>query len=193
MPIPKKLIFLLSASYMCYASAQQDCLLKEKIIAKETGVVAEIRNIEAEVTPFGKGQQKCTVHLEGLAGGKWHLARGEFIWDGDYAPGKACGAAIELAKKNLLTGLNSSTITNESVVICKETPEKDRPLLNPPVGTILDDLKRLRINSQHPTFYHKGEECKWYLETAWNGKDIKQFNGIVCRYGPSKWIIVDKF
>jgi len=193
MSIPKKLIFLLSIINVCSALAQQDCLLTEKIIAKETGVVAEIRNIEAEVTPFGKGQQKCSVRLEGLAKGKWHFARGEFIWDGDHAPAKACGAAIELAKKNLLTGLNSSTITNESVVICKEMPEKDRPLLNPPIGTILDDLKRLRINSQHPTFYHKGEECKWYLETAWNGKDIKQFNGIVCRYGPAKWIIVDKF
>ena len=32
-----------------------------------------------------------------------------------------------------------------------------------------------------------------YLETGWNGKDIIQFQGIVCRYGLTKWIIVDKF
>ena len=187
-----KLIPLVTSLAILSVSAQE-CIMKEHIVSKEIGVIADIRNIQAEVTPFGKNQQKCTVTLEGFTSNKWYPARGEFIWDGDYTPAKACSAAVGLAKKNLLTGLHSSTIANTSVVICKEPEEKDRPILNPKVGTILDDLKRLRLNPAKPTFYHKGEECKWYLETAWNGKDIKQFNGIVCRYGLDKWIIVDKF
>jgi len=189
----RKLIVIASILAVSSASAQE-CILKEKTTARETGTVALIKNINAEVTPWGKGQQKCTASLEGYANGKWHNATGEFIWDGDYTPAKACGAAVELAKKNLLTGLNSSTIVNESVVICKEQEEKDKPIINPRIGTILDDITRLRPNPKFPkSFYHNGEECKWYLETGWNGKDIRQFNGIVCRYGPTKWIIVDKF
>lgn len=191
MSISKWCVILLAISSNAYA---QHCLLKEKTTSREVGQLAEIRNVTAEVTPFGKGQQKCTAGLEGYAKGNWHYAKGEFIWDGDQSPAKACGAAVELAKKNLLVGLYSSTITSESVVICKEPEEKDLPLLNPRIGTIFDDVGRLRKHPRFPgPFYHKGEECRWYLETGWNGKDIHQFQGIACRYGPTKWIIVDKF
>lgn len=171
----------------------QECRLQERITSKEIGTISEIRNINAQVVPYGKGQQKCIVELDGMSQGKWYPARGEFVWDGDYSPSKACSAATELAKKNLLSGLFSSTISNETVIICKEPTEKDRPLINPKVGTILESIERLRINSAYKPFYHKGEECRWYLETGWNGKDINQFNGIVCRYGVDRWIIVDKF
>jgi hypothetical protein len=188
-----KLIPLITSLAVLGVSAQE-CIMKEHIVSKEVGVIADIRNIQAEVTPFGKNQQKCTVTLEGFTSNKWNPARGEFIWDGDYTPVKACSAAVDLAKKNLLTGLYSSTITSETFVVCKEQEEKDRPLLNPKIGTIIDDVRRLRAHINYPNvFYHNGEECRWYLETGWNGKDITQFQGIVCRYGPTKWIIVDKF
>jgi hypothetical protein len=189
----KKLIAVVGILAVGSALAQE-CILKEKTTAKETGTVALIKNVNAEVVPWGKGQQKCIASLDGYANNQWNHATGEFIWDGDYTPAKACGAAVELAKKNLLTGLNSSIIVSESVVVCKEQEEKDKPLINPKVGTILDDVNRLRPNPKFPrAFYHNGEECRWYLETGWNGKNIRQFNGIVCRYGPAQWIIVDKF
>lgn len=185
---------LLTAILFSNSAIAQDCIMKERITSKEVGRINQIKNVIAEVTPVGKGQYKCTASLEGYAEGKWHQGKGEFIWNGDYSRAKACGAATELAKKNLLTGLYSSTITSETVVICKEQEEKDKPLLNPKIGTILDDLRRLRQHPNYPTaFYHNGEECRWYLETGWNGKDITQFQGIVCKYGPTKWIIVDKF
>jgi hypothetical protein len=186
--------FLLISCLVSSAALAQDCIMKERITSKEVGRIHEIRNVIAEVTPFGKGQYKCTASLDGYAEGKWHQGKGEFIWSGDYSHAKACGAATELAKKNLLTGLYSSILKSETVVICKEPEEKDRPLLNPKIGTIINDVRRLRPHTNFPdAFYHNGEECRWYLETGWNGKDIIQFQGIVCRYGPTKWIIVDKF
>ena len=191
MSIAKRLIAI--SAIITTGALAQECVMRERTTSKEVGQLYETRNITAEVVPWGKGQHKCVVNLEGLTDGKWYPGRGEFIWDGDHSHAKACGAAVELAKKNLLTGLNSSIITSESVVICKEPEEKDRPLLNPKVGTIIDNVNRLRLNTKVPKFYHKGEECRWYLETGWNGRDILQFNGIVCRYGPAKWIIVDKF
>jgi hypothetical protein len=185
---------LLTAVLFTNSAIAQDCIMKERTTSKEIGRIHEIKNVVAEVNPFGKGQYKCTASLEGYTGGKWHQGKGEFIWSGDYSHAKACGAATELAKKNLLTGLYSSTITSETFVVCKEQEEKDRPLLNPKIGTIIDDVRRLRAHTNYPNaFYHNGEECRWYLETGWNGKDIIQFQGIVCRYGPTKWIIVDKF
>lgn len=175
-------------------SLAQDCLLQERTVSRETAIISEVRNIKAELLPWKNGYQKCVVTLDGLANGQWSEARGEFVWDGQSSSKQACSAAVELAKKNLLNELKSSTISNESVVVCKERPKEEQPLLNPKVGTILDNINVLRVHPKFQnTFYHNGEVCRWYIETGWNGKDILQFNGIVCRYGPTKWIVVDKF
>ncbi len=192
MQIPSRFILILSL--ISSPSIAQECIMKEKTTSREVGQIYEIRNVIAEVSTHGKGQFKCTASIEGYTQGKWHQGRGDFIWNGNLSQDKACGAAVELAKKNLLTGLYSSTIENEALIVCKEPDEKDKPLLNPKIGTIIDDVNRLRKHPNYAkSFYHKGEECRWYLETGWNGKDILQFQGIVCRYGPTKWIIVDKF
>ena len=169
MQLPTQII--LSLSLLSGASFAQDCIMKERITSKEVGRLDEIRNGIAEVKPFGNGQYKCTASIEGYAGGKWHNGSGDFIWNGDLSQEKACGAAVELAKKNLLTGLYSSIIESKTLVVCKEPEEKDRPLLNPKIGTIIDNVNRLRKHPTYPTaFYHNGEECRWYLETGWNGK-----------------------
>jgi hypothetical protein len=186
----KLITLLLLISFNSYA---QECRMKETLRSKESTVVEMIRNVKAEVVPHGNQQLRCNVQLEGWANGKWNLTSGDFIWNGNYSKENACKAAIELAKKNLQNALNSSTIESESVIVCEEPWPKAQPILNPKVGTILDSIKGLRVHPQHPQpFYHKGAECRWYLETGWNGKDIFQFNGIVCQYGP-KWIVVDKF
>lgn len=186
----KIIILFLALSANTYA---QECKMKETIRSKEHIVVEMIRNVKAEITPYKNKQLMCSVHLEGWADGKWHMSSGDFIWNGNYSREQACSAAVELAKKNLQNALKSSTIENESVIVCEEPWPREQPILNPKVGTILDSIKGFRIHPQHPKpFYYKGEECRWYLETGWNGKDITQFNGVVCRYGP-KWIVVDKF
>ena len=170
----------------------QDCTLQQKTVTKDIGSVTEIQNLSANVVPWGNGQKKCMVSLDGLAGGRWNRAYGEYIWDGNLPDESACGAAVSLAKKNLLNTVNSSTITNESVVICKE--EKNKAPINVRTGTIVEDITKLR---PHPVFrnmfYHSGQECRWFIESGWNGKDVFQMNGIACRLDPSRWIVVDKF
>ena len=172
----------------------QDCLLTEKTVSKENGVISEVRNIQTYLGPWKNGSQSCTATLEGKVNGQWAQGRGEFIWNGDASPKGACSGAVELAKKNLLNSLKSSTISNESVVVCKEQSPRNAPLINPPIGTIIDNPNRLRKHPDFPKpFVHNGEECRWYLETGFNGKDIKQFNGVVCKMAPMRWVIVDKF
>ena len=174
-------------------ASAQECKMTETIRSKESIVVEMIRDVKAEIYPHGNKQLRCNVHLEGWADGNWHMTSGDFIWSGNYSREQACKAAVELAKKNLQNALKSSTIESESKIVCEEPWPREQPILNPKVGTILDSIKGFRMHPQHlKPFYHNGEECRWYLETGWNGKDITQFNGIVCKYGP-KWIVVDKF
>lgn len=188
-------VVLVSALISLNVLAQgQDCLMTERTVSRETGSVSDIRNVRSTLSPWKNGSQKCSVTLEGNVNGQWSYGEGEFIWDGQSSSKQACSAAVELAKKNLLNSLKSSTISNESVVVCKEQSPRNAPLINPPIGTIIDNPNRLRKHPDFPKpFVHNGEECRWYLETGFNGKDIKQFNGVVCKMAPMRWVIVDKF
>jgi hypothetical protein len=188
-----KILISLLAIISITASAQE-CLMTDRIASTDLGKISNIENIKANLTPWKNGRQTCTVTLDGAVNGKWASGKGEFTWDGQSSSMQACVAAVDLAKKDLLNKLTDSTISNQSVIICKEQKDKDKPLLNPAVGTILVNVNSLRVHPTFPkSFYHNGEECRWYIETSWNGKDITHINGIICRIDPEHWIVVDKF
>jgi len=181
----------------CLISANvlaQDCLLTEKTISKDLGVVDSIQNVQTKLSEWKNGYQTCTATLDGSVNGKWGSGKGVFTWDGQSSSKQACSAAVELAKKDLLETQKDSTISAVSTVICKEVPKKDQPVLITKIGQIIDNQATLR---RHPTyanwFTYNGQSCRWYIETGWTGKDINQMNGIVCRMSQEKWIVVDKF
>ena len=184
-----KLILLLFL--VANTALAQNCALTERIVSRNAGVITDVRNVQSEILPWKNGASRCSVTLDGMVNGQWSSGSGEFIWNGQVSSIQACSTAAELAKKNLLNSLKSSTISSESVVVCKEGKESFKTN----IGDIIDDISVLRPHTKwKQSFKHDtGEECKWYLETGWNGKDIRQFNGIACRYSPTKWIIVDKF
>ena len=172
----------------------QECLLTEKVVSRDISLVQDIRNVHTNLSKWKDGRQTCTATLEGSINGKWGSGTGTFTWDGQSSPEKACLAAVDLAKKNLLESQKDSTINSVSVVTCKEVPAKDRVPLNTKVGQIIDNVSVLRKHPRYPnTFVHNGQNCRWYIEAGWDGKDIDQMNGIVCKYNASKWIVVDKF
>ena len=172
----------------------QPCQWNQKIVSKEEAVITELRDVKTNLVPWKNGTQSCIATLEGKVNGQWAKGTGEFKWNEDLNPKQGCLGAVELAKKNLLSSLKSATISSESTVVCKEQGPSETPLINPPIGTVINSPNRLRKHPNFPNaFIHKGEECRWYLETGFNGKDINQTNGIVCKMAPARWVIVDKF
>jgi hypothetical protein len=172
----------------------QDCLLTEKTVSKDLGVVQEIRNVQTQLGEWKNGFQSCTATLEGSVNGRWGTGKGVYTWDGNSSPKGACSAAVELAKKDLLEVQKDSTISSVSTVICKERPQQDMPTLNTKIGQIIGNVNTLRKHPSFPnTFAYNGQSCRWFIETGWNGKDINQLNGIVCNMSQQKWIVVDKF
>ena len=182
------LLGLILVSNLAHA---QMCTLTERTVSREAGIITEVRNIQSEILPWKGGAYKCAVSLEGKVNGQWASGRGEFIWNGQVTNAQACNAAAELAKKNLTNSLKSSILSSESVVVCKEGKES----LYTKIGDIIDDVSVLRPHPKWPRpFKHDtGEECRWYIEAGWNGKDVQQFHGIACSLGPTRWVIVDKF
>lgn len=181
----------------CLISANvlaQDCLLSEKTVSKDVGVVDEIRNVQTKLGEWKNGFQSCTATLEGSVNGKWGYGKGVFTWDGQSSPKAACQGAVELAKKDLLESQKDSTISAVSTVICKERPKAEQPVLNTKIGQMIENVNVLRRHPTYPNWFaHNGQACRWFIETGWNGKDINQLNGIVCTMGQQRGVVVDKF
>jgi hypothetical protein len=170
----------------------QECQLQQTVSSVSSGNITEVRNITTDVIGWGPNQQKCIVSLDGLYNGVWRKSFGEYVWDGSRPVKEMCAIAVSLAKKNLLQVVNSSTIRNESVVICRD--ETKPKVHNTTIGTIVNDITQLR---PHPTFQksfdYKGEQCRWFVESGWSGKDLQRMNGIACLTSSRQWIVVDKF
>lgn len=172
----------------------QDCLLSEKTVSKDVGVVDEIRNVHVQLGDWKNGYQTCTATLEGSVNGKWGTGTGVFTWDGQSSTKKACEGAVELAKRDLLESQKDSTISAVSTVICREKPKQEQPVLNTKIGQMIENVNVLRRHPTYPNWFtHNGQNCRWFIEAGWNGKDIGQLNGIVCQLKAERGVVVDKF
>jgi hypothetical protein len=170
----------------------QECQLQQTVSSVSAGTITEVRNISTDVVPWGSNQKKCLASLDGLYNGDWRRSYGEYTWTGDRPVKEMCGIAIGLAKKNLLQVVNSSIIKNESVVICRDNAKPK--VNNTTVGAVIEDITQLR---PHPKFQkafdYQGEQCRWFVESGWSGKDLQKMNGIVCLTSSRQWVVVDKF
>jgi hypothetical protein len=170
----------------------QECVMQQKIVNKSETVITEVGDIRRDVVPWGKNQKKCMVNFRAMVDGTWYPAYGEYVWDGERPSSEACGAAVSQAKNDLTKKIKPSTIISEDVVVCNDSANQTG-IKVAKVGSLVD-IAQLRSHPNYPKrFYHNGAECRWFLDSSWTGKDIRQYQGIACMLEPTKWVIVDKF
>jgi len=186
----KTLISILFATVFAPAIAK-DCVLQQRTTTTNAGEITEIRNVNFDVINLDHGRKRCMARIDGLVKGQWLRSYGDHTYD--HEPTKVgCGVAVEVAKNNLLIRLNQSTIKTESVVVCRD--DQKPKMVSTQLGNIVDDITQLRPHpTYHRTFYHQGQECRWFVEMNWTGANLQPINGIVCKLNPRQWIVVDKF
>ena len=184
-------ILLTSLTLTASLAQAQTCVLQQQTQSSVQAVISEVRNIKADVINLAHGQKKCTVALDGLVKGQWLRAFGEHTFENETNQ-IACGVAVEVAKKNLLVRVNSSTIKSESVLICRDDVKPK--VVSTQLGSVIEDITQLRPHPTYQqTFYHQGQECRWFVEASWVRDNVKPINGIVCRLSPRQWVVIDKF
>ena len=172
--------------------AQQNCVLQEKVVNRSSVSISEISDIRKDIVPWGNGQKQCIVNFSALVDNSWYPAHGNYIWDGELPAADACGIAVNKAKKDLTNSVKPSKIVSEDVLICKDDTGNSSIAITK-VGSFVD-IAQLAVHTKYPRrFYYNGAECRWFLESNWTGKDIRQYQGIACKLEPSKWVVVDKF
>ena len=186
-----KLLIALLISLPLAANAQQ-CVLQDKTVTQGSAVIAERTEVRAEVVSGISGGKKCMVNFRVRIGTEWHTTFGEYDWAGDRPRAEACAVAVKRAEDAVQQRVSATKIMSEKVLICRDDPDLNTLRSTNP-GTV-GNLAQFRPHSElTKEFWHNGAPCRFFLESAYVGTDIRTFQGVICKIQNNKWVVVDKF
>jgi len=167
-----------------------DCTLEQRSLIRSVGRIDQVRNVRGTVVSLRDRTRKCTMQFQGLVNGVWSSGFGEYTWSTDMPDEVACNNAFERGKAALIELTGNQRITDERYLNCLEGSASAMTLR---VG----DTLRENAWTPHPqrigSFWYQGAECRWFIETSLSGRDLYQWQGIVCQIRAGEWVVVDKF
>lgn len=184
--------FLAMALIPITAQAADNCVLQDRTVSRSAVQIQERSPIRRDVVPYFDNQKRCVVDFRVRIGPNWHTAFGEHTWPGDRPADEACAIAVARAEDSVRERVGKSQTLSEKILVCKDEP-KLATLRSAQIGTV-GDLGQFR---PHPEmtgrFYHNGTQCKWFIDSAFTGRDVRTFQGIICQVQSDQWVVVDKF
>jgi len=174
------------------AHADDQCVLQDKTVTRGSVQILERSGLRNEVVPLPTGYKRCQVTFRARIGVDWHTAFGEYDWPGDRPREEACAVAAKRAEDSVRERVGRTQVISEKVMICRDQPDlKTLRSTNP--GTVAE-LSQFRPHPEYPNrFWHNGAQCRMFLDSAWTGRDIRTYQGVICQIQDSKWVVVDKF
>lgn len=184
----KRLLLLLTIPVL----AQAECVLQDRTVSVAKARIEERSGIQQNVVRLPNGESRCIVNFRARIGSQWHMATGQFDWPGDRPAGEACAVAASRADDFALNSAAPKNVTSEKVMVCNDQPD-NRILREAQIGTQAE-LHQFRTHPNYPDrFWHNGAQCRWFLDSGWNGRDVRTMQGIICELSNKKWVVVDKF
>lgn len=175
------------------SAVHSECVMRTSSLAKVAGKLDQIADIRPLVSPSFNGELKCSVSVRVAYKGQWFTAYGDYTGDPKIGQEELCINAVEIAARQFLASKEAKLLHSDQQMVCSDEPEiKVRPVEK---GEVIR-LSEVNLQPGKPPFLYKGSECKWFIETTVDAKDLYQWNGIVCRTGRASsddWTVVDKF
>jgi len=173
-------------------SIAEQCVMQERTVTQHRAEIVERTTVRRDVVPLPGGGRKCIVDFRVRIGHQWHSAFGEYIWDGNRGSHEACGIAVQRAEDAVRDRVGRGASVSERILVCKDRPELSE-LKSSTVGTV-GNAGQFRHHPEYTgRFWHNGAQCRWFMEPAFTGHDIRNFQGIICEIGRDQWVVVDKF
>jgi hypothetical protein len=169
-----------------------ECVLQDRTVSRSAVTIAERSKITPQVVPSINNGRKCMVTFRARIGADWHTAHGEHTWAGDRPREEACAQAVRNAEDEVRERVGRTQSVSEKTMVCSDRPDLDALRSTNP-GTIAE-LHQFRPHPSYPDrFWHNGAQCRWFLDSGWNGRDVQTMNGVICQLSNQKWVVVDKF
>ena len=185
-----RLIFILLTA--AFANASAECVMQSKTVSKQTITITKRSDITRNIVKAPTGESKCVVNFQVEINNRWHMATGEYAWDGARPSSEACAAAVALAERDVEARLQGGSAISENIMICNDDPDRNKLKASHP-GTV-GNLSQFRSHPDYPkSFYHNGTQCRWFVETGFARNQLQNYLGIICSLEGDKWVVVDRF
>ena len=173
------------------AMAQQ-CVLQTRTVTQGQIQIEERSQISAQIVPVPGGDQRCMISMRGRVGATWYTGFGEFVFPRTGSPEQACVSARSRAEASIVSQAGARQVATDSTLVCKEDPSLDS-LRKAEIGTVAK-LAQYRPHPDYPNdFRHNGTRCRWFLDPAWTGRELRTGQGIICQLQDDNYVVVDKF
>jgi len=186
----KRLILALAIPTAAIAGGE--CVLHDRTVTASEVKIQERSGLVRNIVPAPEGGRRCMVNFKARIGDQWYWANGYYDWPGDRPSDEACAVAVSRAEDMVKTQVAPSHVRSEKVMICSD--RNDLTTMRQATPGTVAALHQFRPHPNFPkAFWHNGAQCRWFLEPSFTGKDIKQYQGIICQIQKDQWVVVDKF
>jgi hypothetical protein len=170
----------------------QQCVLQTRTVTQGQIQIEERSQVSAQIVPVPGGDQRCMISMRGRVGATWYTGFGEFVFPRTGSPEQACVSARSRAEASITSQAGSRQVATDSTLVCREDPTLDA-LRRTDVGTVAK-LAQYRPHPDYPNdFRHNGTRCRWFLDPAWTGRELRTGQGIICQLQDDNYVVVDKF
>ena len=184
---------LLIASLLAPVMAMaQQCVMQTKTVTQSQVQIEERSQVTAQIVPVPGGDQRCMISMRGRVGATWYTGFGDFVFARTGVPEQACASAQQRAEASIVAQAGPKRVATDNTLICREDPTLDTIRKTDP-GTVAK-LAQYRPHPDYPReFHYNGSRCRWFLDPAWTGRDLRTGQGIICHLQENNWVVVDKF
>lgn len=183
-------LMIVACAMLPLVAAASECTLRSTTVSS-TAAIVERGAVTANIVNTSR-VKKCVVSFRARVGTEWHIATGEYAWDGVSDPAATCALATKTAEQQLVESLAPVALNSEQMMICNDSPALQAQPLSA-VG-VAANLDQFRVHPKYPrVFWHNGTECRWTLDTAFEADRVKTYQGIICKVSGNQWVLVDRF
>jgi hypothetical protein len=183
---------LIALAVLIPALATAECVLQDRTVTSHSIVIQERSGMQQTVVPTPEGGKRCIVNFRARVGATWYSATGQYDWAGDRPTNEACAVAAARADDSVHAQTVSQHVRSEKVMVCNDR-EDTKTLRSTQPGTVAQ-LHQFRPHPDYPNrFWHNGAQCRMFLDSAWTGRDIHTYQGVICQLQDNQWVVVDKY
>ena len=174
------------------SAVAQECVYQSQTVTSNSTEISERSQIVRDVINVGNGNRICRVNFSVRINQDWHMATGEWEWSGNRPHQQACAKAVQLAEQSVIERVSDRAVNNQQILVCNDDKRYEE-LQNISVGTV-GSIEQFRPHPEYDrSFYHNGAKCRWFIDAAFTGVDIRRYEGVICQTKPGKWVVIDQF
>jgi hypothetical protein len=168
--------------------AQAECYYTSATTVRVNSTVEAVDSVK-----YMAGNGMCSVTARVMYRKQWHNIMG-MATNPTRAQQDLCLDALESGVRDFIARQEGKRVEAHEQMACTDMPQTQE--LKEVKKNDIISVSQVQPHPKRPAFVYQGAQCRWFVETALDGDNFRQMEGVICRIGrpdQDRWIVVDKW